>query len=361
MNKKNFILIILVAILSIFLPKEAFADEKALTDITILLEDISVGKTPQEKTNIISEHITYGDVIIEWYESTDDKKYTKMTTSTYDYNVYYKAKLKLTHDDINASLDENYEYGSVKLRIIDEKGQDVATASISQNQEIEYVFSRIRKYKITTDLQNMKYEGPKEVIEGEPLIAQFIPNKYYRLPKEHEIRYYIQVSTNATSPTFNYSELQGEFYIEETNLTDDIYIKAQAVELEEIGLFQIDIPKYILGTNKDLEFVIDAPYFEFKKFYVNDSKIEDKSYIYDNLSAKFSLTKEYLETLKPGKYTIYVESNDAYIETEFIVAENIEENPNTFDNINTSIILLIISALGIITAIYYKNSNKQEL
>lgn len=116
---------------------------------------------------------------------------------------------------------------------------------------------------------------------------------------------------------------------------------------------------YTISKNKKLRFRIDADYSLFNGLVYVDGKLVDRNnYTSESGSTIIVLKQSYLDTLKAGEHTFKVEFSDgAEFETKFIVAqlEKQKENPKTFDNIGTSLLIGSISLIGLIgTTIYLK-------
>ncbi len=120
---------------------------------------------------------------------------------------------------------------------------------------------------------------------------------------------------------------------------------------------------YTISKDKELRFRIDADYSVFNNSVYVDGKLVDRNnYTSESGSTIIVLNQSYLDTLKVGEHTFKVEFSDgAEVETKFVVAqlEKQEENPKTFDNIGTSLLIGSISLIGLIGATIYlkKRSN----
>lgn len=120
---------------------------------------------------------------------------------------------------------------------------------------------------------------------------------------------------------------------------------------------------YTISKDKELRFRIDADYSVFNNSVYVDGKLVDRNnYTSESGSTIIVLNQSYLDTLKVGEHTFKVEFSDgAEVETKFVVAqlEKQEENPKTFDNIGTSLLIGFISLIGLIGATIYlkKRSN----
>lgn len=111
--------------------------------------------------------------------------------------------------------------------------------------------------------------------------------------------------------------------------------------------------------NEDLQFRFSGEFNKLKNVKINDNILSSDKYDAKSGSTIITLKREYLKTLKEGNYTLKVEYSDGgYSETTFTVGSDVK-NPNTFDGIGSSILMGIISLIGLIGAIiYFKKRNK---
>ena len=127
---------------------------------------------------------------------------------------------------------------------------------------------------------------------------------------------------------------------------------------------------YTIDESKNAIFRIDADFSLFDgKVYIDGTLIDAKNYKAESGSTVITLNKEYVDTLSAGEHTIKVEFSDSgSATTKFEVkakqvntekTENIT-NPQTGDNIETYIILSIISVLGIAATVVINNKKKRE-
>ena len=127
---------------------------------------------------------------------------------------------------------------------------------------------------------------------------------------------------------------------------------------------------YTIDEAKNAIFRIDADFSLFDgKLYIDGILVDAKNYKAESGSTVITLNKEYVDTLSVGEHTIKVEFNDGgsattkfEVKAKQVNTEKTEDitNPQTGDNIETYIILYIISVLGIATTIVINNKKKRE-
>lgn len=131
----------------------------------------------------------------------------------------------------------------------------------------------------------------------------------------------------------------------------------------------IGITKYYLISGKnqtfkdnDLTFIFSGDFNKLSSVKVNDKELKEDSYTKKSGSTIITLNKNYLSTLANGTYTLKVEYNDGgYVKTDFVIKneEKLEENttkegtttkpsnneevPKTFDNLQISILVALLS------------------
>ena len=127
---------------------------------------------------------------------------------------------------------------------------------------------------------------------------------------------------------------------------------------------------YTIDEAKNAIFRIDADFSLFDgKLYIDGILVDAKNYKAVSGSTVITLNKEYVDTLSVGEHTIKVEFSDGgsattkfEVKAKQVNTEKTEDitNPQTGDNIETYIILSIISVLGIATTIVINNKKKRE-
>ena len=147
-----------------------------------------------------------------------------------------------------------------------------------------------------------------------------------------------------------------------TNITKDMTI---LIEVQKI-IYNFDLNSknvtYTIGTNTELSLrVEDATLDNFDKVYINNKLLDSKYYTLLSGSIIVKLNDSYLQTLKNGTYNVRITTNDGgKAETTFVIANSSvkdEENPKTGDNIVFSIIIGIVSILGIVGCIVFIKKN----
>ncbi len=138
-------------------------------------------------------------------------------------------------------------------------------------------------------------------------------------------------------------------------------------EIEQMELLEHRVYDIIKGENqkfdgKDLSFTISGDYSLFDKILVDGKEVDSKNYTVESGSTIITLKESYLKTLSIGNHTLRVEYNDGgYVETTFETAKVIT-NPPTYDNLGTSMLIGIVSLLGLLgSAVYFRKTNKVSL
>ena len=122
---------------------------------------------------------------------------------------------------------------------------------------------------------------------------------------------------------------------------------------------------YLNGANSTIEKVenntltvrIDAPFNKFVSVFVNGNEIDKKYYSVSEGSTIIKFTEDYISSLKAGNYTLTAKFTDGEATTKFTINDN--TNPQTSDNINNYIILLLITITGLYTALMYNKKLKK--
>ena len=124
------------------LPFKVFAESIGCDSVHIQLQDIELGDQGQESTYAIGGiHFVTPTIGITWYESSNGSDYTLMDeNSTFDYNIYYKAVLDTSYDELNNGFDKGWELCGLSLDIIDEDNELIDSKSYNSNSNLEYVF-----------------------------------------------------------------------------------------------------------------------------------------------------------------------------------------------------------------------------
>lgn len=139
--KKILFLSILLMMTLLFIPNIVNAEMNA-DSISIELNDIKLGGTGQESTYAIGGgHFSSPTISITWYKSSNGNDYTLMDeNSTFDYNIYYKAVLDTSYDELNGGMDEGWEISGISINIIDENDKIIHSKNFSGIDKLEYVF-----------------------------------------------------------------------------------------------------------------------------------------------------------------------------------------------------------------------------
>lgn len=325
MKKFKFIFLLVFAMF-IMLPFKVFAESPECDSVRIELQDIKLGDKGQETTYAIGGiHFVTPTIYITWYESSNGSDYTLMDeNSTFDYNIYYKAVLDTSYDELNDGFDEGWELCGLSLDIIDEDNTVIDSKSYNSNSNLEYVFEPFWKYDVVLEyLENMEYIGPKQIVEGEKFVGQLVPKKNYRLPNEYEINYmrYIDISVDfVNNQTGAFDEASGYIEIDPWHITGDIYIKAIAVEKDKI---EFENNKYSYVKNNimnGLEFTV--PFQEdIDSIMIGEKVISNNDYFYDKTNDRLKIEDTFLDTLEVGTYKLRIENNNRYAETTISVQE----------------------------------------
>lgn len=344
--KNNKLMILLIFACFLLLPFKVLAESNGCDSITIELENIELGGKAQDTTHAIGgSHFITPTINITWYESSNGNDYTLMNeNSTFDYNIYYKAVLDTSYDELNNGFDEGWELCGLSLDIIDEDEGKIDSKSYNSNSKLEYIFEPFWKYNIKYNMTGVTYEGQSEILEGHSLYVKLTPMNGYRLPLNYEVEYYNKIEVMiAGMVTKSYEYDNGAIKIDADDIIGDISINVEGIPVVKVildangGTFKNDI------KNINIEDVINFDYETFEKptrngykfigFYTNDGK----SYL-DVMNSEEGITED---------ITFYAKW------------ELLEENPKTFDDIGKSIIMGTISLIGLVGAtIYFRKRNK---
>jgi hypothetical protein len=119
--------------------------------------------------------------------------------------------------------------------------------------------------------------------------------------------------------------------------------------------------KFISGENSDYKgtdmvFVLNGEYSLFDSVYINGKLLDASNYTVKKGSTIITLNNSYLETLASNTYTLQVNyKNGTNVTTNFKI-ENVEEvieNPKTYDGILSSVVLGLVSLIGLFGSVFY--------
>lgn len=323
--KKILFLSILLIMTFLFIPNIVNAEMNA-DSISIELNDIKLGGTGQESTYAIGGiHFSSPTINITWYKSLNGIDFESMgEDSTFDYNIYYKAVLDTTYDELNGGMDEGWEISGISINIRDENDKIIHSKNFSGTDKLEYVFEPFWKYDVVLDyLENMEYIGPKQIVEGEEFVGQLVPKKNYRLPNEDEIKYMkfigIRVAPDIDR-TGAFDKESGYIKLDSWFVTGDIYIKAIAVEKEKIE-FKNNKYSYVKNNIKnELDFIV--PFQEdIDTISIGEQVLSNSDYYYDKTNNCLGIYDDFLDKLEVGTYILRIENNNRYAETTVSVQE----------------------------------------
>ena len=313
--RKNILILLVILACFWLLPFKVSADIKGCEPAFIELKDIEFGGKGQNTTYAVGGiHFITPTINITWYESSDGSNYTLMEeNATFDdYNVYYKAVLDTSYDELNGGFDEEgWELCGLSLEIVDEDGNIIDSKSYNGSSNIEYVFEPFWKYKVYLHIDDMDYIGPTEIIEGEKFEARLVPKKNYRLPYSYE-SYNINILIQGNKVNF-YDFETGDIEIESWHINGDINIYARAEEKTKI---EFKNGNYIY-TKNSLELSVE--FNEIDKLYINDDEISESNYSYDSSNDTLEIYDTVLDKLETGNYKLRIENNEQYAETTFEV------------------------------------------
>ena len=142
---------------------------------------------------------------------------------------------------------------------------------------------------------------------------------------------------------------------------------------------------HVIGKSNDMVIETNAPLERFSHIEIDGKILDKENYSLKGEHTILTLKKEYLDSLKPDKYTLTFVYNDGKVSTNIFVVEyndnqnnnNQEDNkdinnkdkkdnqkqedaanPQTGDNITSYIWILLISLTGLISGIVYLSKNK---
>lgn len=338
--KKNKLMILLIFACFLLLPFKVFAESNSCESVNIELENIELGGKGQNTTHAIGGlHFVTPTINIAWYESSNGRDYTLMDkNSTFDYNIYYKAVLDTSYDELNNGFDEGWEACGLSLDIIDEDEGKIDSKSYNGSSNIEYVFEPFWKYTVYLDLENLEYNGPTEIVEGEDLFAQLVPKKNYRLPTEEEAKgmFMVSITTNNNTSSNYYNSNNGTIEIPHQEIKKYIQINARAVEKTKI---EFENKNYIYKKNtKNSSLDFKVSFEDCDTLYINNKKIANNSnyYYFDKYEGALYVYDELLDTLDVGIYNLRIEGHNNYGETTFSVEELDKVEKITIDFRNLS-------------------------
>lgn len=342
--KKNKLMILLIFACFLLLPFKVFAESNSCESVNIELENIELGGKGQNTTHAIGGlHFVTPTINIAWYESSNGRDYTLMDkNSTFDYNIYYKAVLDTSYDELNNGFDEGWEACGLSLDIIDEEEGKIDSKSYNGSSNIEYVFEPFWKYTVYLDLENLEYNGPTEIVEGEDLFAQLVPKKNYRLPTIEEARdmFMVRIVTNGNMSS-NYYKNYGTIEIPSSDIKGYIEIYATAVEKNKIEFENKNYTYKKNSKNSSIDFIV--PFEDCDTLYINNKEITNNSnhYYFDKTEGALYLYDELLDTFDIGTYNLRIEGYNNYGETTFKVEEldKVEQITINFKNITNSILV----------------------
>ena len=316
--KKKKLILILIFTCFWLLPFIVLAESKGCESVSIELKDIRLGEKGQDSTYAYGGiHFISPTINITWYESSNGSNYTLIDeNSTFDYNIYYKAVLDTSYDELNGGFDEGWELCGLSTSIIDEEGKEIDRKSYNSSSKIEYVFEPFWKYKVYLYLDNMDYNGPMEIVEGEDLVGQLIPQKNYRLPTADEVKdqQMVRMFTNGNMSSNYYNSSNGKIEIPSQAIERYIEIHARAVEMTKI---EFENNEYIYeksDINNNLKFSV--PFNDdIDTIYINEDIISDSNYQYDKINGILTIHKAFLDNLEIGTYKLRIENKERYAET----------------------------------------------
>lgn len=130
---------------------------------------------------------------------------------------------------------------------------------------------------------------------------------------------------------------------------------------DEVFLAKLYTYKLLSGNNrtyngKDLTFKFSAPMNRVSKVYVEEKELSDEYYNLKSGSTLLTLNKSYLDTLKEGTYNLKIEYIDG-ASNSAVFNVNIT-NPQTGDNIISSIIIFVVSIFSVSLVCIYMIKKK---
>lgn len=132
--------------------------------------------------------------------------------------------------------------------------------------------------------------------------------------------------------------------------------------ITKITVYETVTGKEQTYSDNDLTFKFSGDLDLLSSVKVNDVELDTNNYTKTKGSTIITLKKNYLDTLTAGTYTLSVAYTDGgsastTFTTPEVKAETLEEpNPDTYDDIISSIYIGVISIIGLLgTTMYLKN------
>lgn len=145
---------------------------------------------------------------------------------------------------------------------------------------------------------------------------------------------------------FSYDNYELYFYNNTQSLIVTLY------KIYELKLLSND--NRIINGKSDFEVKFSGPVSKVKEgtIKINGQPLDENNYTLTSGSTIINLKSNYLDSLEDGEYILSLEyDGDVELKTTFKKSSNYSENipvPKTFDNFGFSIVLLVISLIGLI-------------
>lgn len=120
--------------------------------------------------------------------------------------------------------------------------------------------------------------------------------------------------------------------IKELNISADLFKKNEDKKEDVEYLYKIIEGENQTYNNSNLKIILDAPVEELISVTINNNKLNESNYTVEKGSTIITLKKEYLDTLKPGKYILVANyGNGKSVETSFIIPKTEGEKDENND------------------------------
>lgn len=210
-----------------------------------------------------------------------------------------------------------------------------------------YILTNVVKYNVTTSSDNNgSITASAEVNKGDNFEVEFTPNTGYEIDK---------VLVNNVDVT--------------SGVTNNKLVLKNILEDKAVNVtYKTSSYKFIEGMNQefkddDMVFKTDGPLSIVDKVYVNDEELDSSKYTLKSGSTIITILKDYLTTLSDATYNLKITyTNGSAATTRFVVKASTpaspNKNPQTSDTIMISVIIGIISLIGLASVIVISRKKK---
>lgn len=253
------------------------------------------------------------------------------------------------------SFTGNEDVGAIKVESNDIVGKFITGGEYNTEVDKEYVDSKVE----TSEQDGIIYVGVSNKV-----IVKESSNGEVKVSKESAIAGEKVTLTLTAKSGYKLKSVKAvdkdnkEVKIENNQFTmvdSDVTITA---EFEQIIYSVIEGANQKIEGEKEVTIKIDANYDLFDKVYVDGKELEATNYTVVSGSTVVTLNKDYVKSLSKEKHELKVTFKDgASVTTEFTLVEEFE-NPNTLDNVSTSVLLTVVSIIGLTVVSVYISKKK---